>query len=215
MVSHDSVLTVSGRVALLALGSIYAQALHRGDLLANPDWTISHVMVYSYNSWLAHYILFPAFLAICVCYAQKKRGDPESPRVTMGSVVATVGGIGVIANPVTTHKELHLFFALVVFTASAFWYPQCSARQLQTFAVSAVFFLGGGAAAAVVANGIGEGGGARNKTAPPSGQVRGEEESEVGLGLLSFLPSVCCMAGELGILTTWGLMVQLKKGKVA
>ena len=101
-------------------------------------------------------------------------------------------------------------------TASAFWYPQYNARQFQTFAISAVLFLGGGAAAAAVAvaNGIGEGGVAHNESASWEGVRRGEGGGQ-GLGLLAFVPSVCCMAGELGILTTWGLMVQLKRSKVA
>ena len=203
MMPHDMVLTVSGKVALACLGAIYSQSLIRGDLFVNPDWTISNVMVQPYNASVTHYVLFPSFLTMCMCYARKKSGSKDALRVAMGSIVAIIGGIGMIAFPVTTHELEHVFFAFVTFTSSAFWYPQCTPSQFRTFAVSSLFFIGGfccepatrDAVSAAVAHGL--------------NMNFGTSDREVvsGQGRL-FVPSACCMAGELGILITWGQMVQ-------
>ena len=70
--------------------------------------------VYKYNDPLTSYVLFPAFLCICVAYACKL----DVLRVRLGSVVAIIGGIGLIANPVTTNEFWHLVFAFVTFLSS-------------------------------------------------------------------------------------------------
>ena len=184
----DRVLAIAGNVALLGLATVYAQAgaLH-GDLLTNPNWTISRVMVYPYNLPVTYAVLFPAFLTICVFYALKL----ESVRVRSGSAVAIAGGIGLIAHPVTTHELEHVLCALVVFASSGFWFPECSERQFRNFAASTGFFFGG-FLCDVALNG--------------GGGVVGADAG--GRTLLAFVPSACCAAGELGIFVTWGQMVQ-------
>ena len=192
----DRVLEFTGKLALLGLAVIYAQAgLIQGDLLSNPNWTISFVMVYSYNLPVTYAVLFPAFITICVFYALKL----DSVRVRSGSAVAIAGGIGLIAHPVTTHELEHVVFALVVFASSGFWYPECSVRQFRNFACSSVLFFGG-FLGDVALNG--------------GGGVIGADAGR--RTLMTFVPSACCAAGELGIFVTWGQMVQLRgKGRLA
>ena len=179
---YDTVMGLAGQAGLIALVVIYLQAAFNGDLFLNPDWTISNVMVYEYNRLPTKCVLFPVFLCLCVSYSLKL----DTLSVRMGSAVATIGGIGLMAYPVTTHESEHLFFAFVTFVSSWFWYPGCNPRQFRTFCVSSAFFVGGfvlNVAARLCAI------------------------SSAG-GILAYLPSVCCMAGEWGIFITWGRMVQ-------
>ena len=149
------------------------------------DWTISNVMVYEYNDKLTSFVMFPAFLAICIAYGLKL---PHLPRVQMGSVVAVIGGIGLVTNPVTTRQLEHNISAGITFLSSWFWYPECTSSQFKTFAVSSVFFVGGFAATALLVD---------------------YSNDATGLqGPLRHLPSICCMLGEMGIFITWGYMVQ-------
>ena len=186
MISTDGVLRNTGQAAVAMLFFIYTQAAIRGDLWSNPNWTISNVMVYPYNQLLTHLVIFPAFVTICVVYSVKLK----VLRVRVGSAVAVVGAIGLIAHPVNTDPRVHAGFAFVIFLSSYFWYPECKPTQFRNFGVSSVLFIGGFA--------LDE---ANNKT-------------EILGGLLQFLPSVCCMIGELGIFVTWGSMVQNKSSGI-
>ena len=184
---NDTVMKYAGRAALLALVSIYIQAAVQGDLQTNPNWTISRVMVYPYNTPITNYVLFPCFLTICLMYAGKHHC---SSRIRGGAVVAVVGGIGLMMYPVTTHEKEHAICAGVVFLSSLFWFPECSNNQFKTFAASSVFFIGGFAMDFIYR----------------SMAKRGNE-----INYVSFVPSICCAIGELGIFTTWGKMVQNEK----
>ncbi len=193
----ERVLAFAGYLALAALAAIYTQsgAVHR-DLWENPNWTISRVMIYEYNLGITYFALFPAFLTICVFYSVKL----HKLRIWCGSTVAIAGGVGLIANPVTTHAVPHVLFALVIFAASGFWFPECSARQFRRFAVSSACFFGG-FLLDVAANG---GGGVVG--------TRGLLGSGWLYGGMAFMPSVMCAGGELGIFVTWGQMVQRRPG---
>ena len=186
--STDEALKYAGRAALFGLALIYLQAASREDLQSNPNWTISRVMVYDYNAPVTNFVLFPAFLTISLLYAVKHR---FSARIRAGAAVAVAGGMGLMAYPVTTHETEHVVCALVVFLSSYFWYPECSSRQFQTFAASSVFFLGG--------------------FAMESWFHRSKSVGEREISWLSFGPSISCVSGELGIFTTWGIMVQNEK----
>ena len=105
----DAILTVAARTALAVLAIFYCQAALRGDLWSNRSWTISTVMVYGYNDTLTKYVLFPAFLSICVAYSLKL----NVRRIIMGLIVASVGGVGLIAYPVTTNPFGHNVFTMV------------------------------------------------------------------------------------------------------
>lgn len=184
MKMNDAAMKYAGILALVALFSIYMQAAIQGDLQTNPDWTISRVMVYPSNAPIAKHVLFPCFLTICLMYAAKHY---HSYRIQAGAVVAVVGGIGLIIYPVTAHEKEHIICAAIVFLSSGFWFPECTGNQFKTFALSSVFFIGGFAMAFLV------------------------DESESEISYMSFVPSACCAIGELGIFTTWGVMVRNDK----
>ena len=180
---YDTILKYSGRISLLVLLTIYIRAASRGVLFTNPDWTISNVMIYDFNQILTHCILFPCFLVICVVYSLKR----TVVRIRLGSIVAIVGGIGLIWNPVTTNPKQHLICAFVVFLSSYFWYPECTVTQLNIFLFSATFFFGGFLMDNLMDN---------------------TNLSFVKNEITSFIPSIICMVGEYGIFLTWGNMVQ-------
>jgi hypothetical protein len=172
----DTVLRCAGRLALVLLGTIYFRAaVVSGNLWSDPDWTISNVMVYPCNEQLTNLLLFPAYLTMCIVYSLKL----SSPRIRLGSIAATIGGIGLIAYPTTTNRHEHLAFVLLTFVSSLFWYPECTATQFKTFGFSSVLFLGGAAV----------------------GHVRQRGQA------FPFLPSFTCMMGEFGIFITWGWML--------
>ena len=158
--------------------TIYFQAALYGDLWSDPNWTISNVMVYPCNEHLTNFVMFPAFLTMCIVYSLKL----DILRVRLGSIMAVIGGVGLIGNPVTTNRLGHTVFALVTFLSSWFWYPECNETQLRIFVISSVLFVGG---ALLDWGGI--------------FQLLG--------GFFSYLPSVCCMTGEMGIFVTWGCML--------
>ena len=136
---HNAILKYAGRTALIALITIYFQAISRGDLITNKNWTISRVMVYKYNQNITHWILFPCFLIICIVYALKY----NLLRIRIGSGVAILGSFGLIYHPVTTSSFYHLVSAGIVFLSSYFWYLECNSVQLKVFLVSSIFFIGG------------------------------------------------------------------------
>jgi len=183
---YDTVLKYVGRIALFVLVLIYTQALFYGNLLSNPNWTISNVMVYNYNQNFTNYILFPCYLMICIIYSFKL----NVLRIRVGSLIAIIGGIGLILYPVTTRKNEHMICALIIFSSSYFWYPECNRNQLKTFFISSIFFLGGFIILGIVKD------------------VVRTEMREGEMNFLLYLPSICCMLGELGIFITWGVMVQ-------
>jgi len=202
----------TGSVALGILAILYLQASFYGDLWSNPNWTISNVMVYDYNKQLTHYLLFPCYIVLCVVYFFK---HTNIVRIRLGSVVAIVGGIGLILHPVTTHKTGHLACAGLVFSSSYFWYPECTPVQLQTFCLSSIFFLGGfvldiimatitvtAKTASVVASVS-----ASASASASIGDITVENDTAV-LSFSSFVPSFLCMLGEFGIFITWGIMIQ-------
>jgi hypothetical protein len=123
--------------------------------------------------------MFPTFLTICIAYSLKL----DILRVRMGSIVAVIGGIGLMAFPVTTYPHEHTVWALVVFLSSWFWYPECNGGQFWTFGISSVFFIGGYV-------------------------IDQTDDAKSLAGMFRYLPSICCMVGELGIFITWGSMVQ-------
>ena len=180
----DSALASGGTVALVGLAAIYVRAGLQRDLISNPNWTISNVMVYDYNLPITYFVLFPSFLTICIAYSAKMR----LARVKLGAVLAIAGSLGLMLHPVTTHKVEHVFFALIIFASSGFWYHECTNAQFRRFIFSSMFFFGGFTLDLLL-----NGGG---------GAIRGR------LPLIEFLPSVCCALGELGIFITWGQMTQ-------
>eukprot|EP01047_Picozoa_sp_COSAG01_P077685 COSAG01_NODE_14081_length_1498_cov_1.721944_2_plen_188_part_00 len=123
----DIVLRYAGQLALATLVAIYCQAAFYGDLWSDPNWTISNVMVYSYNQHLTNTFLFPCFFTLCVFYSLKL----DHWRVRLGSAVAITGGVGLMIHPVNTHQLEHKVFALVTFLSSWFWYPQCTDWQFR------------------------------------------------------------------------------------
>ena len=182
-------LKISSMLALCTLVCIYVRAGLHGDLWSNQNWTISNVMVYPYNKFVTNFLLFPCFLTMCIFYSFKL----DLTRVRIGSTVAVVGGIGLMMNPVTTNQTEHIVCAFIVFLSSYFWYPECNAKQFQTFSVSTVLFFGGFALDFAV-NGTKD--------------MHTRSSSSVIVHAYQFVPSVCCMLGELGIFITWGQMVQ-------
>ena len=180
-------LKISSMLALCTLVCIYVRAGLHGDLWSNQNWTISNVMVYPYNKFVTNFLLFPCFLTMCIFYSFKL----DLTRVRIGSTVAVVGGIGLMMNPVTTNQTEHIVCAFIVFLSSYFWYPECNAKQFQTFSVSTFLFFGGFALDFAV-----------------NGTKDMRSSSSVIVHAYQFLPSVCCMLGELGIFITWGQMVQ-------
>jgi hypothetical protein len=195
----EKVLASAGNVALIGLAAIYTRAAIQRDLLANPNWTISSVMVYPYNLPITYFVIFPAFITICAFYALKL----DSARVRTGAAVAVVGGLGLIAHPVTTHETEHVLFALLIFTSSGFWYPECTDKQFRNFVASTIFFFGG-FLLDLFLNG---GGGVVGIAAGQGGRVN--------LPLLRFVPSICCAVGELGIFVSWGQMTQLSDNNLS
>ena len=63
----DSALASGGTVALVGLAAIYVRAGLQRDLISNPNWTISNVMVYDYNVPITYFVLFPRQLPVLIC----------------------------------------------------------------------------------------------------------------------------------------------------
>ena len=180
---YESALSWASRLALVMLVTMYARAAAAvdGSLWTDADWTISNVMVKPANQAITRFALFPAYLTICMTYGLKVGVS----RVYWGSAVAIVGGVRLMACPVTTHPFEHTICALTVFLSSWFWYPECNEAQLRAFLVASVFFIGGALAS----------------------EISSWHDAAAAQGT-KYIPSVCCLAGELGIFVTWGYMVQ-------
>ena len=190
----DTVLLWAARVALAALLAIYARAAFHGTLWSDPNWTISNVMVTTFNQNITNFVLFPAFFTICIAYGLKQ----GRMRVYKGSVVAIIGGIGLMANPVTTNSVEHITCAGIVFLSSFFWYPECNETQFRTFSFASVLFIGTfvfDTASQIVTG-----------RAALTGATM--DQSPINSSWYSITSSLCCLTGELGIFATWGCMVQ-------